>query len=408
MSLYRTNFRKARLPLVLALATVTVALGCGGGSDSPAAGTGTVRVSLTDAPACGYDAVNVTVSKVRIHRSDSASEDDGAWSDIAVTPSRRIDLLQLQNGVLESLGDVQLEAGRYSQVRLVLEPNGAGAPANSIVLTDDPSKAEIPLRTPSAQQSGLKLVHGFEVAAGETMDLVLDFDACRSVVKAGSSGNYNLKPVISVIPIAAAGKLAIDGSIVDGAGAVVTAQGSDADGYPVVLRATTARSDGTFTLSPLPESATGDYTLVVTKPGRATVAVKGIPVTEGAPTTLPEIDLGPVVDEATVEGEVSLPPSLAEIAARVRAIRAVAGLRVEIASDTATDAPYSMTLPVVPVRVADYATGSLVFNQASPASEPAEYEVEAAVPDSDLPLQRAAVVLDGAVDVTRSFHFTAP
>ena len=279
MSLCQIALDKTRLPLVAALAAATVVLGCGGGSDAPSGGTGTVRVSLTDAPACGYDEVNVTVSKVRIHRSEGATQDDGSWSEIDVAPSRRIDLLALQNGVVESLGDVRLEAGRYSQIRLVLEPNGAGAPANSIVLTGDPGKAEIPLRTPSAQQSGLKLVHGFEVAAGETMDLVLDFDACRSVVKAGNSGNYNLKPVISVIPIAAAGKLAIDGSIADGADAVVTAQGNDAHGYPVVLRATTAGPGGEFTLSPLPAAESGVYTLVVAKPGRATTVVKGVPAT---------------------------------------------------------------------------------------------------------------------------------
>ena len=54
------------------LLTVFVA-GCGsdgGGSTQP----GTLGVSLTDAPACGLDAVNVTVSKVLVHQSDNASE----------------------------------------------------------------------------------------------------------------------------------------------------------------------------------------------------------------------------------------------------------------------------------------------------------------------------------------------
>jgi hypothetical protein len=407
--MYRTTFRKARLPLVLALATAAIALGCGGGSDSPAAATGTVRVSLTDAPACGYDAVNVTVSKVRIHRSESAGDDDGAWSDIDITPARKIDLLELQNGVLESLGDVKLEAGRYAQVRLVLEPNGAGAPANSIVLTGDPGKAEVPLRTPSGQQSGLKLVHGFEVAAEETMDLVLDFDACRSVVKAGNSGNYNLTPVISVIPIAAAGKLAIDGSVGEtGAGAVVTAQGHDAEGHPIVLRATTARADGSFSLSPLPVSGSGDYTLVVAKPGRATVVVKGVPATEGEITAMAPIDLGPVVDTALVQGEVSVPPSPADSPVQVRAIRAVAGLQVEVASTTATDAPYAVELPAVPARVADYAAGTLAFSDASPPSEPALYVLEATVQDGALPSKSATVALDGSADVTQNFDFTMP
>lgn len=36
-------------------------------------GTGTLNVSMTDAPACGFDNVWVTVAKVRAHQSDSAS-----------------------------------------------------------------------------------------------------------------------------------------------------------------------------------------------------------------------------------------------------------------------------------------------------------------------------------------------
>jgi hypothetical protein len=47
--------------------------GCGddGGGGTP---TGSLSVSLTDAPACGFDAVNVTVDKVRVHQSSSANE----------------------------------------------------------------------------------------------------------------------------------------------------------------------------------------------------------------------------------------------------------------------------------------------------------------------------------------------
>ena len=39
-----------------------------GGTGSPST-LGTVRFSLTDAPACGFDAVNVTIDRVRVHAS---------------------------------------------------------------------------------------------------------------------------------------------------------------------------------------------------------------------------------------------------------------------------------------------------------------------------------------------------
>ena len=48
-----------------------VVAGCGssssGGGGTTTAQPGTASVSMTDAPSCGFDAVNVTVSKVRVH-----------------------------------------------------------------------------------------------------------------------------------------------------------------------------------------------------------------------------------------------------------------------------------------------------------------------------------------------------
>src|SRR5438309_1156569 len=94
------------------LLTVVVA-GCGsdgGGSTQP----GVLGVAMTDAPACGFDEVNVTVSKVRVHQSGSASENEAGWTDITLTPARKINLLNFNdptqpNFALESLGETPLE-----------------------------------------------------------------------------------------------------------------------------------------------------------------------------------------------------------------------------------------------------------------------------------------------------------
>jgi hypothetical protein len=63
------------------------------------------------------------------------------------------------------------------------------------------------LNTPSAQQSGLKLNVNQTLLAGATYDFMLDFDVSRSVslVEAGSSGVYNLHPVIKVSTSASSG-----------------------------------------------------------------------------------------------------------------------------------------------------------------------------------------------------------
>src|SRR5512133_4228290 len=91
----------------LALGGVLVAglAACGGGGGSASTDNGSLRLALTDAPACGYDAVNVTIQKVRVHQSDSANPDDpNGWSEIVMNPALRVDLLKLQNGELAELG----------------------------------------------------------------------------------------------------------------------------------------------------------------------------------------------------------------------------------------------------------------------------------------------------------------
>ena len=52
--------------------------------------SGTLRVALTDAPACGYDAVNVTIERIRVHKSASAGEADAGWVDLVLTAPKKV------------------------------------------------------------------------------------------------------------------------------------------------------------------------------------------------------------------------------------------------------------------------------------------------------------------------------
>ncbi|GAG24199.1 unnamed protein product, partial [marine sediment metagenome] len=55
---------------------------------------------------------------------------------------------------------------------------------------------------PSVYQTGLKLIHPFEIIAGEITELTIDFDAEKSIIKTGN-GSYKLMPVIKIVTISA-------------------------------------------------------------------------------------------------------------------------------------------------------------------------------------------------------------
>lgn len=175
---------------------------CGGGSSSSDGGQGTLSTSLTDASSEDYQAVYVTVERVDVHH-----DKDDSWETVA-NPGKTYNLLELVNGVVEQLGEVLLDSGHYTQMRLIIGEdhdqslNIFDQPhpyANYIIDQDDMAQE---LKVPSGSQTGLKIVNGFDINANQTTELILDFDALRSVVKAGSSGKYLLKPTVKVLSTA--------------------------------------------------------------------------------------------------------------------------------------------------------------------------------------------------------------
>lgn len=265
------------LKLTLGGVAVAALAACGGGGDT-AAGNGSLRLALTDAPSCGYDAVNLTIQKVRVHQSLAASDSDSGWSEIVLNPARRVNLLNLSNGVLDELGQTPLPVGKYTQLRLVLADNNSTAMANSVVLSSD--KSEIALKTPSGQQSGLKTNINIDIAADKMADFVIDFDACKSVVVAGNSGQYLLKPVVSVIPRYISGVVGFVNLALANGSTNVSLQTVDG----AVIKATTPDSvTGRFLLQP---AAPGSYSLVLTAPNRNTAVVTQVTVLAETVTSL--------------------------------------------------------------------------------------------------------------------------
>ncbi len=146
-----------------------------------------MNVSLTDAPG-DYQEVNIDVQGMRIHYTPNSTDTvsaDGQWIDLPVEPME-VNLLELTNGVDTLLAEAELDPGHYKELRLILGDDNT-------VMVDSTLQN---LKVPSGQQSGYKIKFKTDLEAGDELDIVVDFDAGRSVHKAGNSGKYILKPVL--------------------------------------------------------------------------------------------------------------------------------------------------------------------------------------------------------------------
>ena len=380
--------------------------GCGSGGDGGGGTTaqpGTVSVSLTDAPACGYEQVNITVSKVRIHQSDNASDNSPGWTDITLNPPKTINLLDLNdptqpNFALLTLGETPLAAGHYTQLRLVLDKNNGNQPsANWVILEgQDPNNPNnrIPLDTPSAIQSGIKLIHQFTVNSGQRVDLLLDFDACHSIVMTGN-GKYILKPVIKVIPTELNG---INGFVDNNLpNVVVTAQQNGNIVRTTMLNTTT----GEFFLAHLDP---GNYDVVITADSHATAVISGVPVVSctGSNTCVTAVSTKlapiPVVTPPTLQpsathnigGTVTLNPlsttdETVFVAAKqtlnsgptVTVNSQVAVTEVDAQNNPTGNYTYALTLPTESPSLGPYATPLPIVFTKQPAAVGVNYTIQA-------------------------------
>jgi len=170
---------------LVAILAVTVLFSCSNDDSDEGDGSATVKVRMTDAPG-DYKSVFVNVVDVMI-KSDTEISGEEDWVSLTGVQTGMYDLLTLTGGVTQLLADAEVEAGYLSEIRLVLG-------GDNYLILNDGSRQE--LSTSSAQQSGLKIKVDQELEAGEEYEFLLDFDVDKSIVKAGESGQYILKPVI--------------------------------------------------------------------------------------------------------------------------------------------------------------------------------------------------------------------
>lgn len=160
---------RAFLPMAAALvATSALLAGCTGSG-----GTGTAGIMVTDAPTDDYSSVLVTFSRAAIHKAGGANDTDAnstaGWTDI-VSAQRTVDLLALhKNQTAEALGFAQVEAGKYTQVRVYVD---------RVVATQKSDNRTVDMTVPSGV---LRTSKSFEVRAGGNTTLLLEVDLDRSI-----------------------------------------------------------------------------------------------------------------------------------------------------------------------------------------------------------------------------------
>jgi len=334
------NHSKVRT-LVAAGTLSALAVACGGGGGmSSALPNGTANVSIMDAPG-DFNHVYVTVAAVWFHTSNLAGPDDAGWLKFPLSSPITVDLLSLENGsMMQAFGGLILPAGDYQQIRVFLVDNQAALTSSAAALNltfndevfyDNNSNASVnaPLEIVNPSK-GVAIYGSFQVSSTAPIDLALDFNVERDVLKfyAGNMTDFVLKPRLAYFDLSHVG--AITGSVecgdllVNGGagfayGLVVKAEIPSSDGsYETVdreagLNVDLANDSCTFTLYPvhIPSGASSaSYDVMIRGRDMASIVVQGVPVQVGDPATATQISTDPLMLTQGTEYTANMPTNM--------------------------------------------------------------------------------------------------
>jgi hypothetical protein len=257
--------------VILGIGLLAFTVGCNK-EDNNGGTSGTVKMHMTDAPIddSNVKAVWITVKEINMKST-------GGWEPLTgFSGPKKYNLMDLRDSTAVFLGQETIPAGTYSEIRFVVDAPDENGPAQSnpgcyIEYKDGSTQ---PLFVPSGSSSGFKAKGSFDVPVNGTVDVTADFDARKSIVMAGSSGKFLLKPVIRIVVNDQAG--AISGGVThtgpmsdlviyayENGTYADTEDDAPATGsarFPNAVSSTLIQADNTYIL---PYLAAGTYDLVV-------------------------------------------------------------------------------------------------------------------------------------------------
>lgn len=180
--MHRTHPLSAGLAaLGLVLSLFLAACGGGGPGSAPADGPN-FKLSVTDAPFPGdlVESATVVIREVRLR-----DQDGGGWQSV-FDGSAEIDLVPLTGGVVSTLAELDIPAGTYDEIRLIVDAGEVVLSTDAVVAGDSYvfNSENGGLHFPSGAQTGVKvkLDEPIVVVTELSTEVTLDFDLSKNFV----------------------------------------------------------------------------------------------------------------------------------------------------------------------------------------------------------------------------------
>ena len=246
--------------IVLAVVLGTTLVACTAsetGPVGPGREQGKTAVFLTDTP-FPFDfvrRVDVHITEIALSPKADTSESGSNWLTVA-TPDRSFNLLDLQNGVTEMLGQAEIPPGQYRAVRVIFDPSSStitDVDGHVIGTATAGGGPGIDWQAKGDRPQLFGLVEEPLAVDDKGTDIVIDFDVGRSFLYDGAGG-FTFIPFLRAITRSGSGSIGgvlrdAGGNPIPGAAVEIHYAFDTSSAVGPLLATSRSGSDGRFTAS---------------------------------------------------------------------------------------------------------------------------------------------------------------